>query len=113
MPIEKQVVRYGPLKDFIAQGVRVGNTIHVSGQVSVDAAGEVVGAGDIVAQVRQAYVNLAEVLGHFGAGLENVASETYFVTDIAGFLKTGRTVFAARAEAYGGPPAVTDRKSVV
>jgi hypothetical protein len=62
MAIEKQVVRYGPLEDFIAQGVRVGDTIHLSGQVSVDAAGVTVAPGDIVGQVRQAYANVAEVL---------------------------------------------------
>ena len=104
MAIEKQVVRYGPLKDFIAQGVRVGDTIHLSGQVSADAAGATVAPGDIVGQVRQAYANVAEVLGHFGATLDNVVSETWFVTDIPAMMKQGRAVFAARTEAYGGPP---------
>lgn len=107
MPIEKQVARYGPLKDFIAQGVKVGNTIHLSGQVSIDAAGATVAAGDIVGQVRQTYANIAEALGHFDATLQNVVSETWFVTDIPNVLKHSREVFTARAEAYGGQPDTT------
>jgi 2-iminobutanoate/2-iminopropanoate deaminase len=104
LAIEKQVIRFGPLKDFIAQGVRVGDTIHLSGQVSVDTAGATVASGDIVGQVRQAYANVAEVLGHFGATLDNVVSETWFVTDIPALMKQSRGVFETRAEAYGGPP---------
>ena len=45
---EKQVVAFGPFKDFIADGVRVGDTIHLSGAVSVDEQGQTVHAGDIV-----------------------------------------------------------------
>ena len=104
MAIEKQVARYGPLKDFIAQGVRVGDTIHMSGQVSVDAAGKTGAPGDIVGQVRQAYANVVEVLGHFGATLDNVVSETWFVVDVPNLNRNARGVFAARAEAFGGPP---------
>ena len=104
MAIEKQVVRFGPLAGFIAQGGRVGDTIHMSGQVSVDAAGATVAAGDIVGQVRQAYANVAEVLGHFGATLDNVVSETWFVTDVPGLNRKAREVFTARAEAFGGQP---------
>lgn len=104
MPPEKQVARYGPLADFIAQAVKVGDSIYLSGQVSVDAQGAVVAPGDIVAQVRQAYANVADALGHFDASLDHVVSETWFVTDLPGLNKKAREVFAARAEAFGGPP---------
>ncbi len=82
----------------------MGDTIHMSGQVSVDGAGATVAAGDIVGQVRQAYANVAEVLGHFGATLDNVVSETWFVTDVPGLNRKAREVFTARAEAFGGQP---------
>ncbi len=36
----KQVVAFGPFKDFIADGVRMGDTIHLSGSVSVDEKGQ-------------------------------------------------------------------------
>jgi 2-iminobutanoate/2-iminopropanoate deaminase len=104
MAIDKQVARYGPLKDFIAQGVRVGDTIHLSGQVSVDGTGATVAPNDIVGQVRQAYLNVAEVLGHFGATLDNVVSETWFVTDVPNLNRNARAVFTARAVAFGRPP---------
>jgi enamine deaminase RidA (YjgF/YER057c/UK114 family) len=70
----------------------------------VDAEGATVAPGDIVGQVRQAYANVAEVLGHFDATLENVVSETWFVVDVPGLNKRARAVFTARAEAFGGQP---------
>ena len=49
MATEKEVIRFGPSAEAIASGVRVGDTIYLSGQVSVDADGGAVGEGDIVA----------------------------------------------------------------
>ena len=49
---EKEVVAFGPFKDFIADGVRMGDTIHLSGAVSIDAQGQPLHPGDIVGQVR-------------------------------------------------------------
>jgi 2-iminobutanoate/2-iminopropanoate deaminase len=107
MAIDKQVVRFGPLASFIANGVRAGNVIHLSGQVSLDGQGQVVGAGDVVAQVRQAYANVAETLEKFGAGMGDIVDETFFVTDVAGVMADAKAVFTARAEAYGGDPQVS------
>lgn len=104
---EKEVVRFGPLASFIANGVRRGDAIYLSGQVAVDGAGKVVGEGDITAQVRQSYVNVAEVLEKFGASMDDVVDETWFVTDIDDVMAKIRPVFEARAEAYGGDPGVT------
>lgn len=42
-----------------AIAARGGKTIHVSGQVSQDGAGNVVGKGDLPAQTEQVYRNLA------------------------------------------------------
>jgi 2-iminobutanoate/2-iminopropanoate deaminase len=47
MPWEKE---YG-----YAQAVKVGDTIYVSGQVSHDDKGNIVGRGDMEVQMRQAY----------------------------------------------------------
>ena len=107
MAIEKAVARFGPFARFIANGVRVGNVIHLSGQVGLDAEGKVVGAGDTAAQVRQAYVNIAETLEKFGATMADIVDETFFVTDIAGIMADAKAVFGARTEAYGGEPEVT------
>lgn len=107
---KKEVVAFGPFKDFIADGVRMGDTIHLSGAVSVDDQGKTLHAGDIVKQAQQAYAHIAKVLGKFGATMDDIAYETLFVTDMSAVLgdeaKTG-AFFAARAAAYGGNPQVS------
>ena len=95
MPWEKE---YG-----YSQAVKVGDTIYLSGQISHDATGEIVGVGDVEAQMRQAYANVAKVLAEYGAGIENVVDEILFVTDM-------EAAFAARVnccqDVFGGFPAL-------
>ena len=105
----KEVVAFGPFKDFIADGVRMGDTIHLSGAVSIDAQGQPLHSGDIVGQARQAYANIAEVLQKFGATMADIAYETLFVTDMGAVMGSEEKMgafFGARAEAYGGNPQV-------
>lgn len=84
------------------QAVKVGDTIYLSGQVSHDETGEIVGAKDMEAQMRQAYANIKKLLSEYGAGLENIVDEVLFVTDM-------ETAYAAavkcRKEIYSGVPA--------
>lgn len=63
--------------------LRVGQLLFVSGTVSVDAEGAVVGTGDLAAQTRQALLNVQRLLGAAGAGFEHVAMLTYYVVDIS------------------------------
>lgn len=74
MPWEKE---YG-----YAQAIKVGDTIYVSGQVSHDDNGNIVGRGDMEVQMRQAYENIQKLLTQYGATLNNVVDETLFVTDM-------------------------------
>jgi 2-iminobutanoate/2-iminopropanoate deaminase len=74
MPWEKE---YG-----YSQAVKVDNTIFVSGQVSHDDKGNIVGLGDMQTQMRQAYANIGKVLAQFGATLDNIVDEVLFVTDM-------------------------------
>ncbi|HLM59712.1 MAG TPA: RidA family protein [Pyrinomonadaceae bacterium] len=95
MPWEKE---YG-----YSQAVKVGDTIYLSGQISHNETGEIVGVGDVEAQIRQTYVNIKKLLAEYGAGLENVVDETWFVTDIeAGDAVAGKL----RKEIYSGIPVV-------
>jgi reactive intermediate/imine deaminase len=68
---------------FFSQGVRVGNTIYVSGQVAFDREGKVVGKGDMAVQTRQAIENMKAVLAAAGATLDDVVKVTMFVTDMS------------------------------
>ena len=95
MPWEKE---YG-----YAQAVKVGDTIHLSGQVSHDDRGNIVGLRDMEAQMRQAYTNIQKILAQYGATIDNVVDEVLFVTDMD-------AAFAAavkcRPEIFSGTPVV-------
>jgi enamine deaminase RidA (YjgF/YER057c/UK114 family) len=92
------------------QGVRVGQIIYISGQLSHDEDGNIVEAAplddsghiadhsNMKAQMQQAYVNAKRVLAQFGATLDNVIEEVLYVTDMDQALGVAGPV---RREAYG------------
>jgi reactive intermediate/imine deaminase len=57
--------------------------VYVSGQVPLDTAGELVGAKDFQAQVRQVFVNLNAALEAAGVGWDDVVKLNFFVTDLS------------------------------
>jgi 2-iminobutanoate/2-iminopropanoate deaminase len=95
MPWEKE---YG-----YAQAIKVGDTIYVSGQVSHDETGKIVGPGDMESQMRQAYTNIKKILTQYGATIDNIVDEILFVTDMD-------SAFAAavkcRKDIFSGSPSV-------
>ncbi len=107
MAVDKKVVRYGPFKKVVANAVQVGNVVYLSGQVSVDSAGNFVGVADLAAQVEQSYKNIREVLARLDASLENVVDETWFVTDMDQVMANFQQVYAVREQAYGKIPETT------
>lgn len=107
MGAEKTVVREGPFAEFIPDGVRVGNLITLSGQVSLDEHEQVVAPGDLVGQARQAYANVARTLDKLGAGMGDIVDEIFFVTDVGAAMENIEALWAVRAEAYGGDPQVS------
>ena len=64
-----------------AQALKIDDTVWLAGQVGHDAHGAVVGMGDITAQMRQAYANIAQLLAHFGLSMADVVDETLYVLD--------------------------------
>ena len=82
----------------IAQGVRVGDRVYVSGQVAFDREGEIVGAGDMAAQARQTFENIRAVLAETGAAMDDVVKITAYITDMSRY----GAYAAARAEAFVG-----------
>jgi enamine deaminase RidA (YjgF/YER057c/UK114 family) len=62
----------------VASGSR---TVYLAGQVARTATGEPVGAGDLAAQVEQAYLNVATALAAVGGSFDDVAKLTLYVVD--------------------------------
>ena len=86
-----------------SQAVKVGDTIYLSGQVSHDDKGNILGLGDMEVQMRQAYANIKKVLAQYGATVENVVEEVLYVTNMD-------AAFPARVkmrqEVFSGSPVV-------
>ena len=93
-----------------AQAIKVGNTIHVSGQLSHDDKGKLVAPAALdkfgkaaefstmEQQMRTTYANAVKLLARFGATLDNVVEETLYVLDVdAAFAVAGKV----RKEAFG------------
>ena len=113
MALRKDVKGFGmPWEDQFGyvQAVKVDDTIYVSGQLSHDEQGNVVGAAplddsgkirdysNMETQMRQTYVNAKKILSEFGATLDNVVEEVIYVTDMDKAMAVAGPV---RKEAYG------------
>ena len=61
--------------------------LYCAGQTSVDADGNPMHAGDMVAQIYRALDNLEAVLGQAGLTLANVVRLNYYATDVPAFLE--------------------------
>lgn len=88
----------GPALGLYSHGMRApaGEIVVVAGQVGMDAAGRLVGPGDVRAQTRQAYENIRTVLEAAGSGMGEVVRFQTFLTDagdIDGFMAARREVF--------------------
>jgi enamine deaminase RidA (YjgF/YER057c/UK114 family) len=92
-----------------AQAIKIGNTIHVSGQLSQDDKGTMIAPAALdesgkpadfsmmAEQMRVTYANAAKILAHFGATLDHVVEETLYVIDVdEAFAVAGKV----RKEAY-------------
>lgn len=68
----------------LSPAVRAGDFVYVSGQVPVDAEGQIV-AGGIEAQTRQVMANIEAVLALAGATLDDVCKTTVWLEDARDF----------------------------
>lgn len=67
------------------QGVKVtgpATTLYISGQVSQDQRGRIVGKGDFAAQARQVMKNLEAMVKAGGGALADVVKLTFYLTDV-------------------------------
>jgi len=112
MALHKDVKGFGmPWEDQFGyvQALKVDDTIYVSGQLSHDDQGNIVGAAplddsgkirdhsNMETQMRQTYANAKKILGEFGATLDNVVEEVLYVTDMDKAMEVAGPV---RKEAY-------------
>jgi enamine deaminase RidA (YjgF/YER057c/UK114 family) len=80
--------------------VASGRMVFVAGQIGWNASAEFE-TDDLVAQVRQALLNVRAVLAEAQAGPEHIVRMTWYVTDRAEYLARGREIGAAYREAIG------------
>ena len=93
-------VELGKRTGSFAPGVAVEGKrlIFVSGNVAVDASGQLVGKGDVGAQTRQIFRNIEAVLAEAGATLRDVVKITTFIVPMDRYAEFA----AVRAEVFGG-----------
>jgi 2-iminobutanoate/2-iminopropanoate deaminase len=75
----------------LAQAIRFGNMLFVSGQGSLDPATGVVVPGDIVVQTRQTLDNLMSILEAAGATAKNIVNMRVILRDVADFPRFNET----------------------
>src|SRR5438105_14687809 len=83
-----------------SQVARVGNTLYISGQLGVDASGQLVAVGDAKAQARQAWRNLLAILEHYAATARHLVKTNTYVTHPAYRQPVGE----ARDEVFSAAP---------
>jgi len=78
---------FGAFSMAVIQGD--GRIVHLKGQVALDQQGQVVGAGNMRAQVRKVLENIQGVLASMGGQMGDVISLVHYATDVEQFMGTG------------------------
>lgn len=86
----KQIIRTenapAPVGPYNQAILAQGQMLFVAGQIPLNPhSGEIVGAGDIVAQTEQVMANIEAVLNAGGASWENVVKTSIFLADLENF----------------------------
>ena len=103
--MNKKLYRTGPYADFFSQGVQVGNVLTLAGQLGDNEDGSI--PADIKGQMINCYNSIKNVLSEFGATLDNVIDETWFVTDVNECMENVSDIFDERENIYGCKPEVS------
>ena len=93
-----------PLEDSFGFSaiVQANGLLHLAGIISIDEQAEVIGAGDMAAQMGRIYDIMEETLAKNGATLEHVVSEVMYTTDMGKLMEAASTR-AKRYEGYAYP----------
>lgn len=91
---EKAPLPLGPYSQAIR--TQPGELMFLAGQVAVNNDGNLVGAGDVVAQTRQIFENIGGVLSSAGASFSNIVEMTSYVVgreSVQGFIQARAELF--------------------
>ncbi len=89
-----------------SQGVRVGDTVYVSGQIPLQPATMDLAEGDIEVQIRQVFDNVAAVASAAGGTLNDVAKLNVFLTDLSHFPLVNQVMSEYFSEPYPARAAI-------
>jgi enamine deaminase RidA (YjgF/YER057c/UK114 family) len=67
--------------------VKIGNDIKISGAVSMDYDGNLIGAGDMELQMKNCYNDLEKILKHYGYNFDDVVVENVYTTNMIEFIR--------------------------
>jgi 2-iminobutanoate/2-iminopropanoate deaminase len=79
MPVQAKTFGFGvPWESQFgySQAMQVGETLYISGQLSHDDSGNMIGVGDFELQMKTSLANLDRILEHFGATRNQVVETT-------------------------------------
>lgn len=89
-----------------SQAVRCGNTVYLSGQIPLDPASMELVTGDMEAQIRRVFDNLAAVAEAAGGSLADVAKLNVFLPDLGHFALVNEVMASYFQEPYPARAAV-------
>ena len=70
-----------------SHAVKIGNSIKISGAVSMDDTGNPTAVGDLSQQMKNCYADLEIILKHYGCTFDDVIVENIFTTNMPEFLE--------------------------
>ena len=83
-----------------SQGVRVENTLYVSGQIPLDPATGQLVAGDVEAQIRRVFENLKAIARAANVTLDDAVRMTIYLTDFGAFPTVSKVMAEYLREPY-------------
>jgi enamine deaminase RidA (YjgF/YER057c/UK114 family) len=91
----------------ISAAVRSNGTLYLSGMTAINDAMEVVGPGDMEAQIQRIYDRLQTALAAAGLTLSDVVCEVAYTTDICALGRAAHVRDRCYRQANAAPPAAT------
>src|ERR1043165_4202127 len=89
-----------------SQAIRAGNTVYLSGQIPLKPSTMELVTGDVRAEIRQVFDNLAAVAAAAGGSLDNAVRVTVFLTALKNFLRVNDIMPKSFTEPYPARAAI-------